>query len=311
MPCVFALCRATVLLVALAGLPARAESHVRAETIATPVGTAACVPPPPATPTPTPWPTAPSLVAEPTPLPGPDPDALVDPLLDGMVAAAAANLEACWNAGAWDAVAGIVTPRFLETALGITALDAPSSARALAALDLGPIRIVSLGPVSIWHEGRGAVEVLYLRGRGKPIQAIAARWFFVAERGVAAFDEEVALPPPPLGDRVTLGFAIADDAQPLQWASPDGGQSPTSPVLALHGANRGFTAHTFHLEDASGEAIGILTLPAWSQGDLVLLDLPPGTYRLTDPAIAGSSLELVITDDRLSAIGYRRGAHDF
>ncbi len=130
----------------------------------------------------------------------------------------------CWNAGDWNAVAAIVTPRFLQTALGIDAPDVRSAARAVATLDPGPLHIETIGPVGIWSDGRGAVDVLYLRGRGNPVQAVAARWFLVAERGVVRFDEEVLLLPPPLGDRVTIGFAIADDQQPLQWSNPTGGE---------------------------------------------------------------------------------------
>jgi hypothetical protein len=39
-----------------------------------------------------------------------------------------------------------------------------------------------------------AVNILYLRGRGNPVQAIAARWFLVAERGAVRFDEVVPGP---------------------------------------------------------------------------------------------------------------------
>ena len=97
-----------------------------------------------------------------------DPDAIVDPLLDTMTAVAAATLEACWNAADWDAVASLVTPRFLQTALGIDAPDVAARAKALAALQLGPLRIETIGPVGIWSDGRGAVDVLYFRGRGNP-----------------------------------------------------------------------------------------------------------------------------------------------
>lgn len=231
----------------------------------------------------------------PTPTPEPDPEAVVDPLLEEMAAAAVANLEACWNAGEWEAVARSVTPRFLETSLGIQADDERLRAEALAALELGPVRIEMAGPVQLWSDGRGAIDVLYLRGRGDPAQAVAARWFLVAERGVARFDEEVLRTPPPLGDRVTIGFGIADDMQPLQWASLAGGTVPVSPVMALHGANRGWEAHTFLLQDEQHETVGLLTLPPWAQGDLVLLDLPAGNYRLLDPTMAGSALALTVT----------------
>ena len=245
----------------------------------------------PATPTPVPDPDDSSLLG-PTPTPAPDLDAVVDPLLESMTATAAANLQACWNAADWDAVTAIMTPRFLQTAFGIHAPERAEQAKALAALDPGPLQVESIGPVGIWSDGRGAVDVLYFRGRGNPVQAVAARWFLIAERGVVRFDEEVLLLAPSLGDRVTVGFAIADDLQPMQWNDPEGGQISRSPVTALHGANRGWQPHTFLLEGASGQTLGILTLPPWRQGDLVLLDLPTGTYRLHDPAVPGSELIL-------------------
>jgi len=213
-----------------------------------------------------------------------------------MTATAAAALEACWNAGDWDAVAALVTPRFLQTALGINSLENAEQVQALASLEPGPLHIETIGPVGIWSDGRGAVDVLYFRGRGNPVQAVAARWFLVAERGVVRFDEEELLPPPPLGDRIMVGFAIADDQQPLQWNDPDGGEIPVSPVTALHGANRGRESHTFLLEGTGGDTLGVLTLPPWRQGDLVLLDLPSGTYRLHDPAVPGSELSLRVME---------------
>ena len=260
-------------------------------TLATPVTTGSCAPTAAATPTPTPDPDDSSLLG-PTPTPAPNPDAVVDPLLESMTATAATNLEACWNAADWDSVTAIVTPRFLQTALGISAPEITEQAKALAALDLDSLHIETIGPVGIWSDGRGAVDVLYFRGRGNPVQAVAARWFLIAERGAVRFDEEVLLLAPSLGDRITVGFAIADDLQPMQWSNPAAGQISRSPVTALHGANRGWLPHTVLLEGASGETLGILTLPPWRQGDLVLLDLPAGTYRLHDPAVPGSELVL-------------------
>jgi hypothetical protein len=259
--------------------------------LATPVATGTCTPPAAAMPTPTSDLDDSSLL-DPTPTPAPDPDAVVDPLLESMTATAAANLQACWNAADWDSVTAILTPRFLQTALGINTPEMKEQAKALAALDLGPLRIETIGPVGIWSDGRGAVDVLYFRGRGNPVQVVAARWFLIAERGVVRFDEEVLLLPPPLGDRVMVGFAIADDQQPLQWVNPAGDQVLVSPVTALHGANRGWESHTFVLEGSDGETLGVITLPSWRQGDLVLLDLPAGSYRLYDPAVRGSELVL-------------------
>ena len=286
-----------------AGASPRSASRPLSEA-ATPGAAVPCQPLAPATPTPTPDLDDSSLLG-PTPTPAPDPDAVVDPLLESMVATAAANLQACWNAADWNAVASILTPRFLQTSLGIDTPDLAEQSQALAALDLGPLRIESIGPVGIWSDGRGAVDVLYVRGRENHVQAVAARWFLIAERGIVRFDEEVLLLAPPLGDRITIGFAIADDQQPLQWNDPTGGAIPISPVTALHGANRGRESHTFLLEGTGGETLGILTLPPWRQGDLVLLDLPAGTYQLHDPAVPGSELVLKVTrqDDRVAGDG--------
>ena len=300
MPSIPALALLCALLVSLAAWigpdTPSVSGATRLDVAATPRAATPCQPPPPATPSPTPERDASALLG-PTPTPAPDPDAVADPRLDAMTAVAASALEACWNAGDWKAVASILTPRFLETSLGIDSSRNDEQAQALAALDPGPLRIETVGPVGLWSDGRGAIEVLYFRGRGTPVQAVAARWFLVAERGVVRFDEEVLLPPPPLGDRITVGFAIADDRQPLQWNDPSGGEIPVSPVTVLHGANRGRESHTFLLEGTGGETLGVLTLPPWRQGALVLNDLPPGSYRLHDPAVPGSELVLRVMGD--------------
>ncbi len=269
---------------------------MRADRAGTPLSGVPCQPPaatPEAAPTTS---SRDSPIAPPTPTPGFDRQAVVDPLLDGMISAAAVELAACWEAGDWQAVASMVTPRFLETAVGVAGVTSEERAQGLAALDPGALRIASMTPAAIWSDGRGVVDLLYFRGHGDPLQAIAARWFFVAERGVVWFDEESLLLPPPLGDRLTIGFSIADDAQPMQWASQSAGHIASSPVVALHGVNRGRTPHTIILHDAHARPLGVLTLPAGSEGDLVLLDLPAGAYQLQDPAVVGSTLELVVGD---------------
>jgi hypothetical protein len=236
--------------------------------------------------------------------PHPDPEARVDPRLDGMAAVAARLLQACWNAGDWEAVVALSTPRFLQTSLGIEGSEPRDRAAALAALDLGTLQIASLGPVTLWSDGRGAVEVRYRRGHGSPEQAVAARWFLVAGRGIARFDEEILLPPPPLGDRVTIGVGIASDEAPPLWDTPTTAPIVPSPVLALHGANRGSHPRTLHLQAAHDKILGVLTLPARTEADLVLLDLPPGTYSLVDATGSSAALRLVVGDG-LSAISYQ------
>src|SRR5215213_432546 len=96
--------------------------------VATPGPAIPCQAPPPATPSPAPARDTSSFL-DPTPTPAPDPDAVVDPRLDVMTAAAAAALEACWTAGDWGALADIVTPRFLQSALGIEASENAEAAK--------------------------------------------------------------------------------------------------------------------------------------------------------------------------------------
>jgi hypothetical protein len=289
MRCVLALTFVLAVVSAAARYPAAARRSVAA----TPVRTAACRSVWAATPTATRTDAAARSV-QPTPTPFLDLETRVDPLLAPMVATAVADFQACWNATDWAGVASLVTPRFLKTALGIDTPQSEERVRALGALALGPIEIEQVGPVGIWSDGRAAVDVVYRRGAGRPQQVIAARWFVIASRGIAHIDEEALLAPPPLGDRVTLGFTIPDDQQRLQWDSGDAGNVPVSPVVALHGANRGLRPHTLLLESADGSRVGLLTLPSWQQGDLVLLDLPPGAYHLRDPAVAGSALTLLV-----------------
>ena len=269
----------------------RDPAAARQSAVATPVPAGTCRSVWPATPTATPNDAAVRTI-QPTPTPFLDSEMRVDPLLAPMVASAIADLQACWNADDWAGVASLVTPRFLQTALGIDAAQGEERVRELAALALGPIEIEQVGPVGIWSDGRAAVDVVYRRGAGRPQQVVAARWFLIGARGVAHIDEEVLLTPPLLGDRVTLGFSIPDDQQPLQWDSGGAGRVPVSPVIALHGANRGLRPHTLLLESADGARVSLLTLPSWQQGDLILLNLPAGAYRLRDPAVSGSVLTL-------------------
>lgn len=232
----------------------------------------------------------------PTPTPAAAREARVDPLLITMTEDAARNLETCWNAADWDAVASLLTPHFLATAFGIASEEPAEQAAALAALDLGPLGIESMSPVVLWSDGRGAVDVRYLRGRGHPVQAVAARWFLVARQGLVTFDEEVLMPPPMLGDRVTVGFSIDADEQPLRWDGAFDGRLAVAPVTALYGTNRGWQTHAIHLSNAAGDVVGLLTLSSGSQGNLVLLDLPPGAYRLRDPTVAGTAETLIVSE---------------
>ena len=64
----------------------------------------------------------------------------------------------------------------------------------------------------------------------------------------------------PLGDRVSVGFAIANDQQPLQWVNPAGDEILIAPVTARRGVNRGRELHTFLLEGTGDETFDVLTL---------------------------------------------------
>lgn len=242
-----------------------------------------CAALPPTLPTPTPYVEA-AWASPPTPTLAPQRESDVDPLLLEMVDTAIAQYSACWNSAAWETVVRRTTPRFLATSLGVTASSEAGQAAALAELALGPIEILDVGAARFWNDGRLAREVRYARGAGPAKQVVTARWFFVAQRGMARLDGEMPLAAPPLGDGIVLGAALPDDTQPVHWASPANTAIPALPVTILHIANRGGLPHRFTLTDARDGIVGLLVLPPGSESDMALLDLPAGTYRLNDVA---------------------------
>lgn len=262
---------ALALLLAVASLAATAPGAGHA---ATP-----CAELPPTLPTPTPYVEA-AWASIPTPTLAPQPEATFDPLLLEMVDTAVAQYSACWNAADWETVLRRTTPRFLATSLGVPADVEEAQVSALSSLALGPIKLLHAGNLALWNDGRLAREVRYARGMGPVKQVVTARWFFVAQRGIARLDEEMPLAAPPLGEGIVLGAALPDDAQPVQWATPGNATIPALPVTILHLANRGTAPHRFTLAAPHGGIVGLLVLPAGSEADMALLNLPPGPYLL-------------------------------
>jgi hypothetical protein len=202
----------------------------------------------------------------------PVPEAVLDPLIPQYLDHAIARFAACWNAGDWATVVRGATPRFLRTAFG-----ARYDPAALADLGLGPVTLLEVSAPRLWSDQRVAAEVLSQRGP----QVVAERWFFLVMNGDALLDEAVALPLPPLGDRVVLGVEVAGFTAPWAWrgAQPEGVSA--MPLLVLAVANRTPEPRTITVRGPDGAVSGYVSVPGGGEVELGLRDLPPGAYEIT------------------------------
>ncbi|MFN8661496.1 MAG: hypothetical protein U0075_06355 [Thermomicrobiales bacterium] len=224
-------------------------------------------------PQPLPTPTRPAWAGEEPQVPlEPVPDSALDPLVPGYLDHAVSRFAACWNAGDWSTVVRGATPRFLTTAFGIS----PNPA-ALADLELGPVTLLEISPPRLWSDGRAATEVLYQRGP----QVVSERWFFLVMRGDALLDEAVPLSLPPLGDRLVLGVESVDFTAPWAWRGREPEVAPAMPLLVITAANRTPEPRTITVRAAGGAVSGYLRVPAGSEIELGLRNLPAGRYEIT------------------------------
>lgn len=224
-------------------------------------------------PQPAPTPTRPAWAGEEPYVPlEPVPDAHLDPLIPEYVNQAITRFAACWNAGDWTTVVSGTTPRFLGTAF-----DVSSDPAALANLGLGTLTLLGISAPRLWSDQRVATEVLLQRGP----QVISERWFFLVMHGDALLDEAVSLPLPPLGDRVVLGVETAGFPANWAWRGTSPGVAPAVPLIVIAVANRTPEPRSITVQDASGAVSGYLTVPAASERELGLRNLPAGTYEIT------------------------------
>ena len=231
-----------------------------------------------------------------------------DEALTAEVIAAVENYTACYNAGEIGTVLALSTPNYLMSIFGTD--DVAQIEAAMGMVPIPTTTILSLGNVLTYDDGRVSVDSEYMSGEH---QYVRSRTFLVQSGDTYLFDDEDYLPAmPDVEQTAIISFTIADDTTPLAF------DQSTSVAeiegLVLYGANNGAERHTVALlslpEGAAGtpvaempaeqmmggEIIGAIVIEPGERAELVLLNLPVGSYVLVDPAVPGSAAELTITE---------------
>lgn len=207
-------------------------------------------------------------------------------------------LAACLSANDAETVVKLTTPSYLGSLYGLSEpLTAERYLAAAAELDPIPMRIVSLTNVEQRGTGSASAEVLYVLGN----QLVRAQWEFVlAPRearspGKSAWQvntaQELSLKVP--SDSDTIEVTLKEYAITLE-------PSASGPDVVLNGTNTGALDHEmlvlrlvpgYNVQDllkATGPGlpdevtfVGQRTVPAGDSAQLILTELPKGSYLVT------------------------------
>jgi hypothetical protein len=228
------------------------------------------------------------------------PTPTIDPALVTSVVMTLDRFVACWNAGNGEALLSLVTPRYLQTRFNVRSVAAARLALS-AQPTLPPIALIEPGAIHTYPDGRLSLDYTYQLGR---YQIVRARLILKPAGPHLLLDDEAPLWPRPLGDTTVIGFSLADDTSPISFDQSEA--IAASPVVILSGVNDGDQRHIVMLwrqtTGASGdpllggEFVGYLSLAPGERQEMVLLDLPPGIYRLVDGAVVGSAATLIVTE---------------
>jgi hypothetical protein len=199
--------------------------------------------------------------------------------------AAATNLANCINGGNFEGAAALMTTNFMQTLFGTgNPYDVVGE---LQGTQFGNF---AAGAVSSYADGSVSVDVTYMQTE---YQFISERWTLVQDGGYWKIDDLESLSPQPEGDTGVLGFVLTEYAFTAAGAT----EITEMPVLLLHGANQGAEPHEMVvlklpegmtvdqlLADESlfsqVEFIGQSFFEPGQEGDMALVNLPPGTYTL-------------------------------
>lgn len=231
-----------------------------------------------------------------------------DDALAADVTAAIENYIACYNAGEFGALLTLATPAYNLDLFGTD--DAAAIESGLGMAELPSFEVLALGEVMTYEDGRVSIDGEYLSGEH---QYSKTRTYFTQAGDALLIDDEEYLPATPDVEEVAvISFSIADDTAPLVF---DGASTvPAIEGLVLYGANNGAERHSIALlrlpDEAAGtpvaevpmeqmmasELIGAINIDAGEREELVLLNLPPGTYLLLDALVPGSAAVLTVTE---------------
>ncbi len=231
-----------------------------------------------------------------------------DEALTAEITAAIENYTACYNSGDIATVLALTTPNYLMDAFGTDDVALIESAMSMAPLPA--MEILSLGNAQTHADGRVSIDNEAMSGDH---QYIKTRTFFVREGDTLLIDGEDYLPSTAdVEEMAIISFTIADDTAPLAFDQTT--SVPAIEGLTLYGANNGAERHTVALlrlgdetagtpvaelpasQLTSGELIGAISIEPGERGELVLVNLEPGSYLLIDAMVPGSAASLTVTE---------------
>jgi uncharacterized cupredoxin-like copper-binding protein len=200
------------------------------------------------------------------------------------VTAGAQNIANCVNSGNLEGAAALFTTNLLQEQFGSS-----NPYDAVVNLEDFMLNGVTFGDVSTYADGTSSVDVSYMQSE---YQAVAERWFLIQDGGYWKVDSVVPLQPAPEGDTAVVGVTLTEYAM-----EPNATSVTQMPVIMFHGVNAGAEAHEIAIyvlpegatveqvladEDLQNqtEFIAQRSYEPGEQGDIALLNLPPGKYTL-------------------------------
>jgi uncharacterized cupredoxin-like copper-binding protein len=266
---------------------------------ASPTGTCNAPALPPGTPTPP----QPSPAASPMAMPGtaatpaaappvgtPAEGSTVDEVTAGVN-----NIVNCLNSGNVEGAVALMTSNFLMQAFGTTNPYDVLANNLLQGASFGEIQVNN---VQTYADGSVSAEVSYMQSQ---YQLTTERWTLVQEDNYWKAEHLDVLNPAPEGDTTVVGVTMGGEKGEYTF-EPNVTEIPESPVLVFHGVNAGEMVHEIVIvklpegttpddlikgDDAKisqleqqSEFIGQRTYLPGEQGDIALINLPPGVYTL-------------------------------
>jgi len=199
--------------------------------------------------------------------------------------AAATNLANCVNGGNIEGGVALMTTHFMETLFGTG-----NPYDVIPNFQGQQFNNFATGAVSSYADGSVSVDVSFMQTK---YQFVAERWTFKKDGQYWKIDDLATLSPQPEGDTAVIGYTLTEYAFTAVGAT----EVTAMPVLLLHGSNQGVEPHemvvlklpegiTFDqvMADSSLESkvefIGQTFFEPGHEGDLSLVNLPPGTYTI-------------------------------
>jgi uncharacterized cupredoxin-like copper-binding protein len=205
------------------------------------------------------------------------------------------NIINCLNSGNVEGAVALMTSNFLLQQFGTSNPYDVLANNMLQGVSFGDIKIDN---VQTYADGSVSAEVSYMQSQ---YQVVTERWTLVQEDNYWKAEHLAQLNSSPEGDTTVVGVTMGGEKGEYTF-EPNVTEIPETQVLVLHGINAGKMAHEIvvvklpegttpddlikgddakvsQLEQQS-EFIGQRTYLPGEQGDIALINLPPGTYTL-------------------------------